>query len=300
MKGNFQSLTPRRQAVSSPAPTSTTISPATSMAKFSIHNMFPKDSCPPGSPSSTTSSKPASPSSSRPSSAGQASLERRGDPTTEQTNGKVKSETDYSGSARATPSPGGTVSSTRASPKSERSEDESTVTSGSPIKVEKPGGGGGTGEAGGGARSENPLAALQMLCDTQKKSPKNRPQTISEANSQMSDPGAMLAFSWACNQAQVSNDSVIKCPFCDTPFISKGAYRHHLSKMHFTKDGGGATPSPVQQGGGGGGGVQGPISLPPNVTTSPSPPPDAKEDETLQSKYHKYAQMAKQLSCHQK
>merc|ERR1719158_623668 len=140
-----------------------------------------------------------------------------------------------------------------------------------------------------------------MLCDTQKKSPKNRPPTISEANSQMSDPGAMLAFSWACNQAQVSNDSVIKCPFCDTPFISKGAYRHHLSKMHFTKDGGGlggatalpagATLPPAVSGGGAspaptvGGGVQ-----PPSAQSPSPPPPDAKEDETLQSKYHKYAQ----------
>ena len=98
----------------------------------------------------------------------------------------------------------------------------------------------------------------------------------------MSDPGAMLAFSWACNQA-VSNDSVIKCPFCDTPFISKGAYRHHLSKMHFTKESTATGSSNV--------------ALPANVRT---PSPDAKEDETLQSKYHKYAQLAKQLSCNHK
>merc|ERR1711944_97698 len=55
------------------------------------------------------------------------------------------------------------------------------------------------------------------------------------------DPGSILAFSWACNQAVV-NDSMLKCPFCDTPFISKGAYRHHLSKMHFVKDG--SSPDP--------------------------------------------------------
>merc|ERR1712080_37767 len=122
-----------------------------------------------------------------------------------------------------------------------------------------------------------------MLCDTQKKIPKVH--KIQENTS--SDPGAMLAFSWACNQA-VSNDSVIKCPFCDTPFISKGAYRHHLSKMHFQKDTSCAvsradTPTNI-------------VGLLPPVRT---PSPEAKEDSTLQSKYHKYAQLAKQLSCNQ-
>ena len=262
VKGNFQGLTPRRQQVSSPP---TTIL-APSMAKFSIQSMFPKDA--PSSPTSSCSSKPVSPASSRPSSAGQPSLERRADSSAEQTNGKVRPETDHGGSARGTPSPGG--SETRASPKSERSEEEASL--GTPIKVE---------------RSENPLAALQMLCDTQKKSPaKNRPSHPDA--SKMSDPGAMLAFSWACNQAQTSTDSVIKCPFCDTPFISKGAYRHHLSKMHFTKEGGGAGPPPG-------------AATPPTTLPTPSPPPtDAKEDATLQSKYHKYAQLAKQLSCNQK
>lgn len=130
-------------------------------------------------------------------------------------------------------------------------------------------------------KSANPLAALQMFCDSQKKNPK--PPKIAENT--MSDPGAMLAFSWACNQA-VSNDSVIKCPFCDTPFISKGAYRHHLSKMHFTKESSAVPESPTSN--------NAPLS---SVRT---PSPEAKEDETLQSKYHKYAQLAKQLSCNQK
>merc|ERR1711910_319924 len=119
-----------------------------------------------------------------------------------------------------------------------------------------------------------------MLCDTQKKSPKlggNRPPA--PETSQMSDPGAMLAFSWACNQAQVSNDSVIKCPFCDTPFISKGAYRHHLSKMHFTKETGAAA-------GGGGGGPGGPgTPSTPVPATVRTPSPASKEEESLQSKY---------------
>jgi len=52
-----------------------------------------------------------------------------------------------------------------------------------------------------------------------------------------------LAFSWACNDAVVTADSIMKCAFCDTPFISKGAYRHHLSKMHFVKDG--VIPDPL-------------------------------------------------------
>ena len=313
VKGNFQGNSRQQQQQrqgGGPSPPVATAAGSSilnpGMAKFSIQSMFPKqEQVPPTSPgNSSGSSKPNSPSSSRPSSAGQpSSLERRGGEVGSgagggETNGKVKPETDYSGSARGTPSPIGTpvasFSSARASPKSERSEEEAV--SGNKATSEK---------------SENPLAALQMLCDTQKKSPKlggQRPPHAPET-SQMSDPGAMLAFSWACNQAQVSNDSVIKCPFCDTPFISKGAYRHHLSKMHFTKEGGGV------------GGVSGGAALPPGAGSgaspastvgglqpstgaqSPSPPPphpDAKEDETLQSKYHKYAQLAKQLSCNQK
>ena len=294
VKGNFQSSRQQQRQQGGPSPpaaaASSILNPA--MAKFSIQSMFPKQEGMPVPPctspgNSSGSSKPTSPSSSRPSSAGQPSLERRGEPCAGETNGKVKPETDYSGSARGTPSPGTQAFSARASPKSERSEEEASAGSNKATSE----------------KSENPLAALQMLCDTQKKSPKlggNRPPA--PETSQMSDPGAMLAFSWACNQAQVSNDSVIKCPFCDTPFISKGAYRHHLSKMHFTKDGGGATAPPAG------------ATLPPAVSgaspaptagglqpQSPSPPPpDAKEDETLQSKYHKYAQLAKQLSCNQK
>ena len=128
-------------------------------------------------------------------------------------------------------------------------------------------------------KSDSPLAALQMLCDTQKKTPKT--PKISESST--SDSGSMLAFSWACNQAQVQGDSVIKCPFCDTPFISKGAYRHHLSKMHFKEAG---MMSASGQAG---------------AARSPSPAPDSKETgDTLQNKYQKYAQLAKQLSCNQK
>ena len=80
-----------------------------------------------------------------------------------------------------------------------------------------------------------------------------------------------------------SGDSVIKCPFCDTPFISKGAYRHHLSKMHFTKE----------AGGGPGAGGQAPAAA-----RTPSPEAGGGAGAgALQTKYQKYAQLAKQLSC---
>ena len=157
-----------------------------------------------------------------------------------------------------------------------------------------------SGSSGGG----NPLAQLQMFCDDQKKSPKNQVTGGTSAGagagaagrdtssaSPMSDPGAILAFSWACNQAQASGDSAIKCPFCDTPFISKGAYRHHLSKMHFTKENLGGLPPPTTAAAAAGASAGGS-----GGTRTPSP--DTKEaEESLQSKYHKYSQLAKQLSC---
>merc|ERR1719346_980139 len=101
-----------------------------------------------------------------------------------------------------------------------------------------------------------------------------------------SDPGAILAFSWACNQAVV-NDSLLKCPFCDTPFISKGAYRHHLSKMHFVKDGGVLNPEKVKSPAAGN-----PGSNPVSVSQASS-----DKEENAQSKFQKYSQLAKQLSC---
>lgn len=103
-------------------------------------------------------------------------------------------------------------------------------------------------ENGQGKRSKaHPLAALQKLCD--KKSTENNPNSRSNSNSQAlsaSSPslqqnnrtGAILAFSWACNDG-ISDESNIKCAFCDTTFTSKGAYRHHLSKVHFVNDDGG-------------------------------------------------------------
>jgi len=129
------------------------------------------------------------------------------------------------------------------------------------------GDGGGGGKSGGGA-SSHPLAALQKLCDKTENHhhPHNhhhhhRPSSRSSSNASATNggpaqsmsppasitgstaPGAILAFSWACNDAVVTGDSIMKCAFCDTPFISKGAYRHHLSKVHFVKEG--ITPEPI-------------------------------------------------------
>ncbi|XP_047004565.1 protein tiptop [Schistocerca americana] len=111
--------------------------------------------------------------------------------------------------------------------------------------------------AGGGSRtsSSHPLAALQKLCDKTERHGGGRSSSSGSSSAAgippgpagaavpNSTPGAILAFSWACNDAVVTADSIMKCAFCDTPFISKGAYRHHLSKMHFVKDG--VIPDPV-------------------------------------------------------
>ena len=147
-------------------------------------------------------------------------------------------------------------------------------------------------------KKENPLAALQMLCDKTEKTPKQPPATSASVYGVPTDPGAIMAFSWACNQAVV-NDSLLKCPFCDTPFISKGAYRHHLSKMHFVKDGAAnpalmmaaagraaaanaAAAQGTAQGEGAGEGANN---------------GEESKEENAQSKFQKYSQLAKQLSC---
>lgn len=136
----------------------------------------------------------------------------------------------------------------------------------------------------------------------------------------------MVAFSWACNEAVLSASAgaaaelIIKCSFCDTPFGSKGAYRHHLSKVHFVKEAAAAagedTPpllkSPAA--------AQSPKTLPlasPKRAASRSPATPAVQpllaqsvtatatatatatspyDESPQSKFLKYTELAKQLS----
>ncbi|XP_065358144.1 protein tiptop [Calliphora vicina] len=183
----------------------------------------------------------------------------------------------------------------------------------------------------------NPLAALQKLCETTDTPAANTRSSSNNSNnnfpahttssSSASNAGgtgggggsgsnaSMLAFSWACNDAVVTADSIIKCSFCDTPFSSKGAYRHHLSKVHFVKDDQhqqhdmNNMKSPAAMA------AISPKSLhsPKSMTSSKSPaaqqrlettPPSSVAttpninpyDESPQSKFLKYTELAKQLS----
>ncbi|XP_051157075.1 protein tiptop isoform X1 [Leptopilina boulardi] len=181
--------------------------------------------------------------------------------------------------------------------------------------------------------SSHPLAALQKLCD---KTETRGSTTVSNRSGSGSSgsshgtgsgngtsttapgpgptPGAILAFSWACNDAVVTADSIMKCAFCDTPFISKGAYRHHLSKMHFVKDGvipdpltigrSSATTTAVSQASSS---VPSSSSLtsmhrnksppiPPQANGSPSQSAATSLEESPHSKFLKYTELAKQLS----
>lgn len=172
-----------------------------------------------------------------------------------------------------------------------------------------------TSNSGGKRGSSHPLAALQKLCDKTETHTNNRTHpststsnpntTNSIPTTAATAPGAILAFSWACNDAVMTSDSIMKCAFCDTPFISKGAYRHHLSKMHFVKDG--VIPDPVAlknaQGSSSAGegvplkgtAVAGVNSS--GSTGSKSPPaPSNSFEESPHSKFLKYTELAKQLS----
>jgi hypothetical protein len=101
----------------------------------------------------------------------------------------------------------------------------------------------------------HPLMQLQKLLDKTDSGNKNKAinssNTISNNNSGVGVSTSLLAFSWACNDAtntliasstgiadekhHKSEQHLMKCAFCETHFVSKGAYRHHLSKMHFIK-----------------------------------------------------------------
>ncbi|XP_062124356.1 protein tiptop [Drosophila sulfurigaster albostrigata] len=185
----------------------------------------------------------------------------------------------------------------------------------------------------------HPLAALQKLCETTDP-PASNTRSASSASSTTPSLGLggvggndLVAFSWACNEAVLSastagaagggggaggGELIIKCSFCDTPFGSKGAYRHHLSKVHFVKDAAEDSPttttttsaaaasqlkSPAA--------AQSPKSLPmasPKRSASRSPatpavqqlpqtsPSTSLYDESPQSKFLKYTELAKQLS----
>lgn len=177
--------------------------------------------------------------------------------------------------------------------------------------------------------SSHPLAALQKLCDktethhSNNRSSSNASSTTATTASNLSSnvttvsannattPGAILAFSWACNDAVMTSDSIMKCAFCDTPFISKGAYRHHLSKMHFVKDG--VIPDPVALKAAqpsSSSSITGtstkstsgvPSTVGPMSSESKSPPSTGSAgsgsfEESPHSKFLKYTELAKQLS----
>lgn len=158
----------------------------------------------------------------------------------------------------------------------------------------------------------HPLAALQKLCDKTEKTSGSRsgsatalaanlpPTSAAAAAAAAATANAsMVAFSWACNEAIMNADSVIKCKFCDTPFVSKGAYRHHLSKVHFVKDDANLdqlaglaskpmrSPSASSTEGAG-----------EREKSSPQPPSNSQSpfDESPHSKFLKYTELAKQLS----
>uniref|UniRef100_A0A1B0CDQ8 C2H2-type domain-containing protein n=1 Tax=Lutzomyia longipalpis TaxID=7200 RepID=A0A1B0CDQ8_LUTLO len=191
------------------------------------------------------------------------------------------------------------------------------------------------GPSSGKKGSSHPLAALQKLCDKTETNQNSRTNSASSNSSLASNnpsvstsstaPGAILAFSWACNDAVMTSDSIMKCAFCDTPFISKGAYRHHLSKMHFVKDdvipdpiavksqkqippppsspksspsvnsGNGVAPSGSREGTSAStsASASNSASVP---TKSPSPGSGVTFEESPHSKFLKYTELAKQLS----
>ena len=162
--------------------------------------------------------------------------------------------------------------------------------------------------ASGKTTSSHPLAALQKLCDktethstASNKTNSGSTSTSGGGNVQAPStaPGAILAFSWACNDAVVTSDSIMKCAFCDTQFISKGAYRHHLSKMHFVKDGviPDAVALKVQTTSGKGAPTSRTASSPNSVPSSRAKsPPQPTFEESPHSKFLKYTELAKQLS----
>ena len=81
-------------------------------------------------------------------------------------------------------------------------------------------------------------------------------------------------------------------------FVVHQEDRHHLSKMHFTKENLGNISSPnIPQIGDRAVNKSG-LGAPPG-STNRTPSPEAKDaEESLQSKYQKYSQLAKQLSCY--
>ena len=282
VKGNFTASASSKilPPISSPAAQSSPL------GKFNINSLFPlasSASSPPSSPGTASShnSKPASPSNNN-TNILQASLEKMLDSPVEKMRSSPSNGLDRQAGSPESEKPG-------ASPGAEKEEEKHIPQ----VAAEERKAGDSQGSKDGG---NNALAALQNFCNDQTKSAKptvKETTVASSGSSPMSDPGAILAFSWAVNQAGNSTDSAIKCPFCDTPFISKGAYRHHLSKMHFnTKENLGniSTPNIPQVAN---------LNSRSGASSNRTPSPEAKDaEESLQSKYLKYSQLAKQLSCY--
>ncbi|XP_055697601.1 protein tiptop isoform X2 [Phlebotomus papatasi] len=277
---------------------------------------------------------------------------RTGDSEADADGGKIRS----SSLSSPMPSPRHTPVTPAASPGSDRSTPRSQVNAGESKKAAAGGSlgalssmfdslaGGGSSNAAaneGGTGSgkkgtSHPLAALQKLCDKTETNQNSRTNSASSNSSLASNnpnvstsataPGAILAFSWACNDAVMTSDSIMKCAFCDTPFISKGAYRHHLSKMHFVKDdvipdpitvksqkqippttsqsspksspvssGNGVAPSSSREGTSSTttASASNSASVP---TKSPPPGSGVSFEESPHSKFLKYTELAKQLS----
>ncbi|UYV82621.1 TSHZ3 [Cordylochernes scorpioides] len=124
--------------------------------------------------------------------------------------------------------------------------------------------------------SDHPLKQLQKLLD-KTDAHLSRPGLPS-------NPGSILAFSWACNDATTS-DSFMKCAFCETHFVSKGAYRHHLSKMHFVKETSEKNTADSSS-----------WRSDNSPKGSPNSSSAAPQGESPHSKFLKYSELAKQLS----
>ena len=312
VKGNFTGAASTSAAnkilppISSPV---TSLPPLQSspLGKFNINNLFPaaRSVSPPSSPNSSNS-KPASPNNNTNNNLLQPSLEKMLDSPIETVTSSPAPAVNNGSESKITNERDSVCSSPKsdADDKPDNTDENTNGSVDTPAKKE-------SAPAAGGL---NALTALQNFCNDQTKSSKQDKvkevvtATSSSAGSPMSDPGAILAFSWAVNQAANTSggDSAIKCPFCDTPFISKGAYRHHLSKMHFTKENLGNIST----------GSINTNNIPASVGSAMSalaaagktdrlssnnrtPSPEAKDaEESLQSKYQKYSQLAKQLSCY--
>ncbi|XP_022256306.1 protein tiptop-like [Limulus polyphemus] len=130
----------------------------------------------------------------------------------------------------------------------------------------------------------HPLRELQKLLD--------KTDVSASCSGVQTQPGSILAFSWACNDATKS-DSLMKCAFCDTHFLTKGAYRHHLSKIHFVKDPNIPEASFCEASSPSGGKI---LNEPYLVTKESPPPSGIPAEESPHSKFLKYTKLAKELS----